>query len=185
MSFTSSTSEESSARRMRRILWWSSMSAADEASMPPPGAGWWWCARNGERRDSEDLRRSSSILDTTSMGRCLASTSGGSPDLATRWEHVVHSWCRSCFRDAISTFITSSIDAFSTMPASCFCKRAATEALQFFISNSKSARMCKLAHFHCETVGHSLVTTKQRRIAKAHMQHIKAGEKDETRESLR
>ncbi|BAT96313.1 hypothetical protein VIGAN_08322900, partial [Vigna angularis var. angularis] len=89
------------------------------SAAPRSGCGW----RSGsmERRAREDLRRSSSILATTSMGRCLASTSGGSPDFATRWEHVLHSCCISCFRDAINTFITSSIEAFSTMLASCFC----------------------------------------------------------------
>uniref|UniRef100_A0A804L4K6 Uncharacterized protein n=1 Tax=Musa acuminata subsp. malaccensis TaxID=214687 RepID=A0A804L4K6_MUSAM len=55
------------------------------------------------------------------MGRCFASTSGGRPDLATRWEQAVQSWCMSCFLDAIKTFITSSIDAFSTMLINCFC----------------------------------------------------------------
>ncbi|CAM8898911.1 unnamed protein product [Rhodiola kirilowii] len=39
----------------------------------------------GMLRDLDDLRRSSSILATTSMGRCLASTSGGRPDFATRY----------------------------------------------------------------------------------------------------
>uniref|UniRef100_A0A0A9F5C6 Uncharacterized protein n=1 Tax=Arundo donax TaxID=35708 RepID=A0A0A9F5C6_ARUDO len=86
------------------------------------------------------------------MGRCLASTSGGRPDLATRWEQVVQSWCRSCFRDAISTFITSSIDAFSTIPASCFWVRRASSSTpkERAAARVSSARSTAAAQWVCQ-----------------------------------
>ncbi|OAY73148.1 hypothetical protein ACMD2_12201 [Ananas comosus] len=61
-------------------------------------------------------------------GEVLREDFGGRPDLATRCEQAAHSWCSSCFRDASSTFITSSIDAFSTIAASCFCTTTTTAA---------------------------------------------------------
>ena len=81
--------------------------------------------RNGERgvlaAATGDLARISSILATTSMGRCLARRSAERPERATRWEQVVQSSCISNLRDAKSTFITSSTDASFTMLSSCFC----------------------------------------------------------------